>query len=89
MSDVVSGHSERGDCLPRNPHCWRVRIIPPWPCGQVRWVADEAGLAAAMAAAVEADAVGLDVEWRPGRERCPQPPASLLQVARLLWCGFP
>ena len=47
-------------------------------------MADEASLAAAVAVAAEADAVGLDVEWRPGRERCPQPPASLLQVARPL-----
>ena len=52
-------------------------------------MADEASLAAAVAAAVEADAVGLDVEWRPGREHCPQPPASLLQVACPLCFGFP
>ena len=52
-------------------------------------MADEAGLVAAVAAAVEADAVGLDVEWRPGRERCPQPPASLLQVARPLCMWVP
>jgi len=48
----------------------------------VHWVADEAGLAAAMAAAASADAVGLDVEWRPGREGCRQPPAALLQARR-------
>ncbi|KAK9833570.1 hypothetical protein WJX81_006966 [Elliptochloris bilobata] len=56
-------------------------LQPALAADAVHWVAHEAGLAAAVAAAVEADAVGLDVEWRPGREGCTQPPASLLQVA--------